>query len=55
MEKLLRELDELDSRENHLETFDNLLMVYLSSKDADSHEERVSILLLASKLRRLFM
>ncbi|MGI0106751.1 hypothetical protein [Salinimicrobium sp. WS361] len=55
MEKLLRELDEIDSRENHLETLDNLLMVYLSSKDADCHEERVGVLLLASRLRRLFM
>ena len=55
MEDLLRELQDIDSRENHLKTLDNLLMVYLSSKEADCHEERVNILLLASVLRRLFM
>ena len=55
MENLLRELESIDSKENHLKTFDNLLMVYLNSREADNHEERVEILLLASVLRRLFM
>lgn len=55
MENLLEELEAIDSKENHLKTFDNLLLVYLTSQEANSYKERVEILLLAIHLRRLFM
>lgn len=55
MKAILEELAQIDSKENHLKTLDNLLMVYLTSEEANCRKERVEILLLASHLRRLFM
>ena len=55
MNQILEELENIDSKENHLKTLDNLLLVYLSSQEANCHKERVDILLLAVHLRQLFM
>lgn len=55
MEKLLQELEELDTKENNLETLDSMLMVYLSSEEANDHQERVAVLALITKLRQLFL
>ncbi len=55
MNQLLRDLEAIDSKENHLKTLDNLLLVYLASEEANSYKERVDILLLACHLRQLFM
>jgi hypothetical protein len=52
MKDLLEELEAIDTKENHVKTLDNLLTVYLSSKEADNHQERVDILLLIGVFRR---
>ena len=55
MKQILEDLEAIDSKENHLKTLDNLLLIYLTSEEANSHKERVDILLLATHLRRIFM
>lgn len=55
MENFLAELEAIDSKQNHLKTLDNLLLVYLTSEESNSHKERCDILLLVLHLRRLFV
>lgn len=55
MKDLREELEAIDTRENHLKTIDTLLIVYLSSEEANNHKERVDILLLICALRRHLM
>jgi len=51
----MEELEFIDSKGNHLKNLDNLMMVYLSSEEANCHKERVETLVLYHKLRELFL
>ncbi len=55
MNDFLEQLQSIDSKENHLKTIDNLLLVYLTSLEANDHEERCQTLLLCIKIRELFV
>lgn len=55
MTEFMKELYFIDSRENHLQTLDNVMLVYLSSEEANCHKERIEALVLINKLRELFM
>jgi hypothetical protein len=55
MKDLHEELEAIDTKENHLKTLDTLLIVYLSSEEANNHKERVDTLMLLCALRRLFI
>lgn len=55
MNDFLEELQMLDSKENQLQTLDNLLEVYLSSSAANNQEERIDTMVLLQKLRELFI
>ncbi|MGB8705197.1 MAG: hypothetical protein WCD31_09225 [Gillisia sp.] len=55
MEKFMEELEDMDSKENHLKVLDKVLLAYLLSDYANSLSERTDVLLLLGKLRELFM
>lgn len=55
MKAILEDLEAQDSRENHLKTLENVILVYLTSEEANCRTERTNALLLLGTLRRLFV
>lgn len=55
MEDFIQDLESIDTKENHLKTFDNLLLVYLISPEANDQENRCQTLMLGIKIRELLM
>lgn len=55
MQQFLEEMASLDTKENHLKIIDNLLLVYLTSQEANDQSDRCQTLMLGIKLRNLFV
>lgn len=55
MEDFILDLESIDTKENHLKTFDNLLLVYLTSTEANDQADRCQTLMLGIKIRELFV
>jgi hypothetical protein len=55
MQEFLAEMASIDTKENHLKTLDNLLLVYLTSQEANDQSERCQTLMLGINLRKRFV
>lgn len=55
MEDFKMKMESIDSNEIHAKHLDTLLLIYLTSTEANCHKERCSMLLLVSNLKELFV